>query len=335
MGKRFQVLDWPAVRDALRRNPDAETRGNINNALNAFLGTQPDRTSRMFQNIATSQDFPEGDLPMAAQFQKLSFYDDGWEQIFTVRDYTNSDRPGFEIFTGQDGLTFEVVPEGQKAKVYAMSGTKDTVYFEKIGGGLGWTGEALDDQDYWTLDNTIVAFRNKWYAARAETAYALIEALASGYNITWQAAVPTSLASTDANYTAIRDINTINKAGYEILNAVKDSGYGITPSTPVVLLYPLALAARIRRALTVQNWGLSGEFPGVQFNVIPIPTLSLTSTTSYYVALPGNKLVWGDRMNLTVFDEFDPASYSYVKYGWGRYGGAIGDSNQLRRCATS
>lgn len=334
MARKFQVLDWPAARAALGGRTDPETVGNIRAAINEFLAKPPERMSR-FQNAASAQDFPDSVLPQVSKFQELSFYDDGWESAFDVMDFSASKRNGFEILTVEDGLTFESVPEGQKAKVYAMSGDKVTVHFEKIGGALGWSRTLLDDEEYWAIDNAVAAFRNKWYATRAETAYALIEALGSAYNVTWQTAVPTSLASTDANYTAIRDINTINKAGYDILNAVKDSGYGITPSTPVVLLYPLALAARIRRALTVQNWGLSGEFPGVQYNVIPIPTLSFASATSYYVVLPKNKLVWGDRMSLSVFDEFDPASYSDVQYGWGRYGGAIGDSNQLRRCAIS
>jgi len=338
MGRKFQVLDWQAVKTALAKpKRDPETLGNIREALNAFLRKPPERlgAARDIRAAATSDDFPASVLPSIRRFQETPYYDDGWESIFDVLDFTNSNRNGFEILDIEDGLSFEAVPEGQKAKVYKVAGDKTTVTFDMYGGGLGWSRRLIDDEEYWALDNAVSAFRNRWYSSRSATAYALLEALDSAYNVTWQAAVPASLASTADNYAAVRDIETINYACYKILDAVKDKGYGALPSTPFVLLYPFALAARIRRALGLLNASIAGDFQGVQANVVPVPTIGLSTTTKYYVALPGNKLIWGDRMNLSVFDEFDPASYSDVQYGWGRYGGAIGDSSQIRCCATS
>ncbi len=339
MVRKFQVCDWRAVKAALagKERVDAETSGNIRAAINTFLAKPPSRVSQALdvRAAATSDDFPTTVLPVVRKFQQTDYYDDGWESVFDVLDFTGSNRNGFEILDIEDGLSFQLVPEGEKAKVYKVKGTKAPVTFDMYGGGLGWSRRLLDDEEYWAIENAVIAFRNQWYADRSEIAYALIEALSSSYNVTWQAPVPASLGATDPNYTAVRDIETINKACYDILSAVKSKGYGASPKSVFVVLYPLALLTRINRALGLLNAGLSGTFPGVQYNVMPVATLGLTGTTSYYVALPGSKLMWGDRMNLTVLPDFDPASYSDAQYGWGRYGGAIGDSNQIRRCATS
>jgi hypothetical protein len=361
MGRKFQVLDWPAVRQALPQGhkPDKETIGNIRAAVNRFLMQPPPRMSDSIHSAAaqkdmqramgemlagatqkvmgasTSDDFPDTVLPVVRRFQQTDYYDDAWELIFDVMDFTSVRRNGFAITDIEDGLSFEVVPSGGKAKVYKVAGSKTTVTFDKYGAALGWDRQLLDDEEYWALDNAVVSFRNQWYADRSDIAYALIEALSSTYNVSWQSAVPASLASSDANYTAVRDIETINYACHAILDAVKGKGYGVSPQSSFVLLYPLSLMTRVRRALGLLNAGIAGDFQGVQYNVMPVATLGLSSSSYYYVALPKQKLQWGDRMNLTVFDEFDPGSYSDVQYGWGRYGGAIGDSNQVRRCALS
>jgi hypothetical protein len=40
-------------------------------------------------------------------------------------------------------------------------------------------------------------------------------------------------------------------------------------------------------------------------------------------------------MDLTIYDKFDEMSYSDIMVGWQRYGGAIGETNQVRKCALS
>jgi hypothetical protein len=40
-------------------------------------------------------------------------------------------------------------------------------------------------------------------------------------------------------------------------------------------------------------------------------------------------------MRLTIYNKFDEESYTDIAVGWGRFGGAIGDSDQFARCATS
>jgi hypothetical protein len=69
------------------------------------------------------------------------------------------------------------------------------------------------------------------------------------------------------------------------------------------------------------------------YNVRIVWTMMLTATDKYYVILPKQKLVGGNRMDLTIFGQFDPLSYSDIAVGWQRYGGAVGELKQLVRCS--
>jgi len=61
----------------------------------------------------------------------------------------------------------------------------------------------------------------------------------------------------------------------------------------------------------------------------------LSSSSVYYVIFPKNKLKGANRMDLTVFSDFDIEAYSDIAVGWQRYGGAVGELKQLVRCATA
>jgi hypothetical protein len=55
----------------------------------------------------------------------------------------------------------------------------------------------------------------------------------------------------------------------------------------------------------------------------------LQNSTRYFVILPKLKLKGGYRMDLTLFSDFDILSYTDVQAGWMRYGGCIGDLDQI------
>jgi hypothetical protein len=40
-------------------------------------------------------------------------------------------------------------------------------------------------------------------------------------------------------------------------------------------------------------------------------------------------------MDLTIYDQFDILSYADTMAGWMRYGGAVGDTDQIARCAVA
>lgn len=326
------VKDWDQVNVA---NP--EHRRKLFGALNHFIQVpqvNPEVRAAM-QHFSTTGDFPASALQVLEKYGLETNYDDGWMQVFDVMDMTSSQRNGFQMLDVEHGLTFSKVRVGEKAKIYKMAGEKVTVNFDMYGAGLGWHRTLFDDREYWTLEDNARAFRNQAAADRAQIYYDLIDAIPSSQNLAWQAVTPANVANTNENYNAIRDINTINKACETILLAVKNKGYGATARSQFLIVAPIQLMARLNRALGLLNAGISGAFQGVQYNVRVVYTMMLASSTQYYVCLPKIKAKAGIRMNLTVFDKFDPESYSDIAVGWERHGGAIGDIEQFQRCATS
>jgi len=305
------------------------------NDMTAALG-QVLQDPKVIQHFTTAGDFPDPVLRMLAKYNQVPAYDTGYERVFDIRDYTNSDRSGFLISDVTEGLTFDEIPIGQKVDIYKFTGTRTQINFVRYGGGLGIDRTMLDDREWLAVEDQVVAFRNNAYFKRASVFYALIEALSATYNVTWQAVTPTNLPNTDANYDAIRDMNTINESCRQIINACEALGLGISMQTNFVLLCPLQLYARMRRAVGVLNAGIAGtSFQGLNWNIDIVVTNMLATTTSYYVIAPKAKLKGGIRQELSVFGSFDPESYTDIAVGWMRFGGALAEPRQLRRCAVS
>jgi len=297
--------------------------GDVNNARNA-----------MVQAFATSGDFPASVLEVLDKYHQLTYFDTGYEQIFDMMDLTNTNRNGFDILDVDSGLTFAMVPEGMKAKIYKFSGEKTTVTLDMYGAGLGWSRRLFDDKEYWTIEDNAIEFRNKAYSSKANNFYALLEAVAATYDLGWQA-VTGAVPNTNENYVPIRDINTINKACENILLQLMNLGMAATPASEFIILAPIQLIGRIRRALGMVQQPFAGSTTQLNYNVRPIYTMMLTSSTEYYVIFPKKKIKGANRMNLTVFSDFDIEAYTDIAVGWQRYGGAIAEIKQIVRCSTS
>lgn len=288
------------------------------------------------QAFGNSGDFPASVLPILEKFHATPSYDTGFEDIFDIKDFTTIPRNGFQILDVEDGLAFRKIPVGGSVEIYKMGGTAVTVNFDRYGGGLGWDRSLIDDEEYWTLEDNAVAFVNKAAADKAAAYYALIEALSSTYDVAWQAADPSGLAATDATYTANRDAQTLNAAALAILTAIKDKGYGVTPgNAQFVVLTPLELVGRLNKALGLLLQGFAGSTNQAAFRFRLIPTTMLGATNKYYVCIPKIKAKGGNRKNLTIYNRFDEEKYEDIAVGWMRYGGAIGDQTQFRRCSIS
>ncbi len=316
-------------------------RDKIFAALNYFASGKgyQDRVKKyaaQLQAFGSPSDFPTSILPLIEKYNASPAYDTGYEEIFDIRDFTGSRRNGFELLDVEDGLTFAKVPLGEKAQIFKMAGAKTTVIFDLYGGGLGWHRTLIDDEEYWTFEDNAKAFVNKAYENKAAAFYALIEAIGAGQNVAWQLPDPAALATSDATYTANRDVQTLNTAAQTILLATKDKGYGITPgNASFVVLAPLQLVGRLNKALGLALQGFGGSPSQVIYKFRLVPTTMLATTNVYYVAIPKIKAKGGNRMNLTIFNKFDEESYSDIAVGWMRYGGAIGDQDQFCRCAIS
>jgi len=316
-------------------------RKKVFGALQAFMGA-PIAVERLrekmkahLQAFGSAGDFPTRMNEIIEKFHLTTMFDDAWKEIFNVRDFTGTNESGFDILDVEDGLTFRKVPIDGKAYIFKMAGAKTSVEFDMYGGGLGWHRTLIDDKKYWQLEDNAIAFRNKWYADKAAIYYALIDAISSTYNVTWQNPLPATLANTNDLYTANRDVQTINYAIGEIISDLKDKGYGVTPKSPFVILNPYQLTARLNMALRLLLQSFQGSAEQANYSVRLVPTSGLSDATKYYVGVPKIKAICGERMDLTIFNTFDEESYTNVAVGWGRHGGAIGDSEQFRRCATS
>jgi len=290
--------------------------------------------SAKLQEFMTADELPTSVLEIMSRFMTLSYYDNAYEQIFDVIDFTGYPRNGFTIYNVEHGITFQQVRTGDKIRYHGLEGEKAYVYFARYGGGLEIDQTLLDDREYYQVEEGLRAIRNAAFSQRASVFNALIEAVPASQNLAWQAPLPAGVANTDPTYTANRDAQTINKAVLNIISDCKNK-YPVTPATTFAIYTPIELVQRIQMALKLRLQAFEGSEKGVGFNLVVVPTMSLTSSDYYYVVLPKNKLKAGYRMALKVFEGFDIDTYSRKTPGWMRFGGAVGDIEQVQRCLLS
>jgi len=299
-----------------------------------FLKRKKDFNEARMQYFATLNDFPATAKEAIDKYHELAVYDNGFEQIFNIRDYTGSRRDGFSIDTIQSGLTFRKMKTGEKLHVYQFSGDREYVYFDYYGGALGWDRKLFENQEWWTLEENAIEFRNEAYRIRAATFYALLEAVAplKAGDIAWQAS-PDVLAAATRGYQAQRDAATMNLAAQTILLACQASGYGISAqNVSFVILAPIQLRGRIKRALGINYDVMVGSTPVIDYNFTTVITTMLAVTDHYWVILPKKKIVGGDRMNLETYSDFDMLSRTDAAAGWMAFAGAVADIAQMERC---
>lgn len=300
-----------------------------------FIEKKKEFEKTRMQFFSTLNDFPATAKEVVDKYHEMAVYDNGYESIFNIRDYTGSRKDGFAIDTVSSGLTFKKMLTGEKLEVHQMSGDREYVFFDYYGGALGWDRKLFENQDFWTLEENAIEFRNEAYRIQAATYYALIEAvaaLAGHTDIAWQAS-PDGLATGTRGYQAQRDAATLNEAAQTILLACQAKGYGIDPqSVSFVVLAPIQLRGRIKRALGVNYDAVTGSTPIIDYNFTPIFTTMLSETDHYWVILPKKKFVGGSRMDLTTYADFDILSRTDTVAGWMAFAGAIADTDQLERC---
>ncbi len=291
-----------------------------------FLKANSEIRRAQMQAFTLSSDFPEKPVDVIQRYQLATDYDNGYETIFDVKDFSGTKGSGFDVLTTQSGLTFNAVKPGEKLKVYQMSGEKERVYFTYYGGALGWHRQLFEDGDYWTIESNAVEFRNKAYSSRAAVFYALLEAAADLKGCC--SVVPADCS--DCHSDALSIANSINYAAQTILTNTKDKGYGLNPqTTQFIVLTPIGMRGRVRQALGVRTQAFGESEKIVDYNFVQVTSMMLTNPTRVSVILPKRKLMAGYKMDLTTFDSFDILSYTDTVAGWMRYGGAVGDLDQI------
>ena len=271
-------------------------------------------------------DFPPSVLEVYEKFHLTTDFDIGYEEIFNVRDYSASKRAGFDILDVQSGLVFERILPGLKANVFEASGEKVHCYFDYYAGALGWHRQLFDDEEYWTIEDNAIEFRNKAYSARAAIFYALLEAVSTAKGCC--SVVPSNCVDCQADAFSIA--NSLNLAAQTILVNNRNKGYGLAPqTTQLIVLTPIQMLGRVKAGVnvTTQHYPTSEKVANFNFRIIP--SLMLGSANRVYVILPKRKLVAGYRMDLTLFSTFDILSYTDTQAGWLRFGGCVADTDQI------
>lgn len=346
----YQVVNWDKVRFIsnnlnMGRIIDPRDIGMVQGAVNHFMRApemavvKARENALKVQEFTTSGDFPTQLNSVIKTIHAALGYDMGWQTIFDVIDMTGSTGSGFDMSALTSSLTFKLTAIGEKCKYYEMSGTKVTVPFEYYSGGLLWHRSLFTDQQYWTIDRNAIEFRNKLYYSMAQIHYGLIEALPVAQNIAWQLPDPAALPNTAETYTANRDAQTINLACQTILLANADKGYtGINPDgagTQFIISCPIQLKSRLQKAVSLVLQSFQGSEKAVSWNITIQPTTLYAATDVYYVILPKNNWVHGNKMLPETYVRFDQDSLSDAAACWRREGVAIADTEQAQRCATA
>lgn len=296
--------------------------------VEAFVKKHKEFQNARLQAFSIPSNFPvyEKAIDAVRKFQLLPEYDNGYEQVFDTLNFEGTKASGFDVVDMAGGLTFKEIKIGEKLKVYQVAGTKERCYFSFYGGALGWHRSLFEDQAYWQIENNAKEFRAKAYSARASVFYGLLEAAADAKGCC--SAVPADC--TDCHEDALSIARSINYAATVILRNVSGKGYEVSPGgTSFVVLVPLEMIGRVRQALGIRTQAF-GESPLViNYNFTIVPSMMLTNTTRLMVILPKRKILAGYRMDLTLFDDFDILSYTDTVAGWMRYGGCIGDLDQI------
>ena len=278
------------------------------------------------QAFTTPGDFPAPIIDVIQKFHAVMNYDNGYEQIFDIKNAENSKQPGFSISNVTSGLSFSQMLPGEKLQVYNMSGSRVFVYYHYYGGALGWHKQLFDDEEWWTIEDNAIEFTNKAYYERARVFYALLEAAMNA-----KTCIPLhDLGCSDCTeyYQAVAC--AMNQAAATILTAVQNKGYGVSPTgTEFIVLTPLQQMGAVRKASTMTLQQYTGSPKQVSYNFRPVITMMLPTTTRIGIILPKIRLKGGYRMDLTVFNSFDMLSYTAAAAGWQRFGGAVGDLDQI------
>ena len=325
---------------------DAESRKQIAGALQHYMAIPdsfiPSRLAKVkefvkkheefknvqLQSFGIPSNFPtyEKAIDVVRKFHVLPAYDNGYEQIFDVLNFAGTKASGFDVMDMASGLTFREVKVGEKLKVYQMAGAKERCYFSFYGGALGWHRSLFEDQEYWLAENNAIEFRNKAYGHRAGVFYGLLEAAAD-----LKGCCSTIAADCDdCQADAVMIANSINYAAQTILTNTINKGYGLDPATTqFVVLAPIQLRGRVRQALGIRTQHFADSERTIDYSFAHITSLMLTNANRIMVILPKQKILAGYRMDLTLFDDFDILSYTDTIAGWMRYGGCMGDLDQI------
>ena len=291
------------------------------------------------REFTSSQNFPDSVLEIVDKFHvDIAELDTGYEAAFDSIDLTGVKTSSFTVRSSQSGLTFKKVLDGDKARIYSVSGGEVTVSLNLYGGALQWLKTWFDDGEWWTIEDNALEFRRKWFEEKAILFYDMIQSLTQSNNTVY---VTTATLAVD------KDRDTINQAAYDLVVRHRDTGLGVTAGTPLLMYSDLSMKNRMEQALNPARTAQSSS-TGINYNITPIYTSYLdwstinddgatkfTGDTAIgkplgYLCVPGRKNKIGNRMNLTLLAETDILAFAETVAGWGRYGAYMNEAQWQR-----
>ncbi len=290
---------------------------------------------KVIQAFSGSTDLPQLTKDVFNVTQQVPEFDTLWQLAYKGITLKKG-QLAWEITDVATGLTFSLVPEGGKAKIYGVSGTKVDAKIDKYGAGVGVTWEMIEGRKLYAFIDMVEQVRARLNDLWADSHYALLATAASGNAITWQGVATDSVLS--------RDIRTINK-GYEDLgNVNKDKGFGNMANAAMQLYSSPLLKARLMQAFRATSTdiirskpaGVASSVEGqiIEYNVKPRFTWnSNIPANKALLVLPGNKIQNAVYMQELGLSERDIETLSEVRTYWTAYGAIVADTDQCYELA--
>ena len=251
--------------------------------------------------------------------------DDGWRQLFTMHDEAvaaaQANKSGFRVLDLESGITFKERKPGEAIEFRGLKGTENWVLYKSFGGGAAIDRQFWDDQDYLTIGDVLLAFREAAYGEQSDNMYGLLTALATDYNF-----------STGADLIA-----KINGACADILRGVGRQRREAEYQCDVPGRARAGEESRGRGGAGDDvRCGNAGDNEQNQTGLQPQAGVHVAGAqdraagAGIYVGLSGGRSKAGIRQDLTMFGQFNIARYADDLAGFLRYAGVV-EAAQWRR----
>lgn len=309
------------------RQQGALLRKSIQSFMQAVAVKDGDR---IIQAFSGSTDLPVLTKDVFNVTQAVPEFDTWWQGSFKgIR--LRKGQLSWEIADVATGLTFELIPEGGKAKFYGVSGTSVDAKVDKYGAGIGVTWEMIEGRKLYQFIDLMIQVRARLNDLWADIHYGLLATASALTTVAWSGAATDPIID--------RDIATINEGYTTIGDAVKDSGYGDVANTSMLLYVSPLLKARVMQAMrstspdivSGRRDGAAGSTAGqvVEYNVQPRFSwnANIPADTGIMV-LPGNKIQNSVYMQELGLSERDIETLSEMRTYWTAFGAIVADTDQ-------
>lgn len=308
----------------------------LQKSIQAFMQSVAVRDGdKIIQAFSGSSDLPQLTKDVFNVIQAVPIFDTYWQRSFRGVQLRRG-QLSWEIADVAAGMTFELIPEGGKAKFYGVSGTKTDAKINKYGAGIGVTWEMIEGRKLYAFINLMEQVRARLNDLWADTHYGLLATAAALTAVTWQGVATDPIIE--------RDIATINK-GYETIgDACKEKGYGDTANAPMIIYVQPALKARIMQAMRATSTDIiRGRQAGAASSVAgQIVEYNVTPYFSWNENVPANKAIMvlpGWKIQNSVYlqelglSERDIETLSEMRTYWTAFGAIVADTDQTAELA--